>query len=202
MKNKFLLLGATALLSTGAIKVYAGVESAQGEIQAYIAIIDPLVVGNPNTGEGSSQFITFPMISRKNPAGSGQITVVMNPDGTIDKTTSNAQILAETGDTSSNGVLVITGGDIPNWGAEDGSTSTQKAAFSLSYSVADIEMKDNNTHCGTVKNFTPLWTYKKPSGGTPSVELKFGATFEYEADGTRRVSSCSGLSTITFFAYQ
>ena len=85
MKNKFLLLGATALLSTMAFNANAGMGGG-ATINASISIVPVLDISNGT--------INFGKITTYKPEGVANVTLAINNDGSIDESNTTATVLA------------------------------------------------------------------------------------------------------------
>ena len=225
MKNKFLLLGATALLSTAlAANVRAEAKPVTANLNVDISIYDTFSV------DAIDGKLLFPAISTKNPAGSGKVRVKVRPDGTIDPTGTNAQILQQTSHTTP---IIISGGnlgyyfsdyentlasaaqekgnaltvaEIAEIGEEfamsngDGAFDNYVAILSADGIEANtLDLKAGNKVCGTVKEFTTYYRYVGSSANDAALELRYGGTFELADDyvGGLNRSSCSGNLTVT-----
>ena len=224
MKNLKLLLATTAMLSIGSSAVFADADSVSTTLRASINILDPFTM-NSSGGE-----IIFPSITLKEQPGADSIKVTVKPDGTIDQSKTNAQILmmSRQGKVVNSQIkpIIISGGNI-KYQVDDtySNTNTDEEiaakdiantqadggfhAYNIVLSSNEIPMQydDDSPLCGTVSDLTRSWHYNKTN---KSIELRFGGTFELYKDNNGYFEiqdadlggiECFGKITVTLITY-
>ena len=200
MKNKFLLLGATAVLSTGL---------------AFVTLADGEYNGDPTgsvTLKASATFTT-PIYTYIESISFGELdpvkgeTVIVNPNRTY-----SGNALITSGNSSyepAPGTLKLWGGAISNFieNEEDPTTLVQLAidpnntTITLYEENSITESNPNGTVCGVVNNITSGEYTISSYDSYPSLEMRLGGTLTIDSlyrptDGYRKV--CEGSTTITY----
>ena len=189
MKNKFLLLGATALLSTSLAMGVMAVENPTGSVtlKAYAVFTTPI--------HAAVETLYFGMLD---PVKDG--TVVVGADGSF---SGDAIITAS----SSNrnplpGTITLWGGFISHYDDEDPATLVQLAIDPTETTITLYEDGDETKSvCGVVDNITTgshRWTTHESAD---ALEIKFGGTLTIDStyrpvSGDRSI--CEGKKTITY----